>query len=169
MKFGVLTVSDRAASGDREDISGRALINKLEGMGWEVNEYHIVADDLARIQEKIISWCECDINVLLTTGGTGFSPRDLTPEATRPLLDREAPGIAEAMRLRSLEKTTHAMLSRGVAGIRGSVIVVNLPGNPIAAIENLDVIAPVLQHAVDLLMESPNAEAGHRPQKSTSF
>lgn len=162
MNFGVLTVSNRAHDGTYEDASGERLRARIQELGWEVGRYRVVPDDFDQIQATLCEWCSLDLNVVLTTGGTGFSPSDITPEATRPLLERQAPGLAELMRLRGLEKTPHAMLSRGVAGIRGSVLVVNLPGSPTAAIENLNVIAPLLPHAVDLLLEAPGAEAGHQ-------
>jgi molybdenum cofactor synthesis domain-containing protein len=163
MKFGILTVSTRAADGTYEDKSGEGLSARIRELGWEVDQYRVIPDDSERIQHTLLEWCDLELNVVLTTGGTGFSPKDITPEATRPLLEREVPGIAEMLRMRGLEKTPHAILSRGVAGIRGSVLIVNLPGSPLAAVENLDAIAPILPHAVQLLLESPDAEAGHRP------
>jgi molybdenum cofactor synthesis domain-containing protein len=101
------------------------------------------------------------VDIILTTGGTGFAPRDVTPEATRQVIQREAPGLAEAMRAESLKKTPHAMLSRAVAGIRGRTLIVNLPGSPKGAVENLQTVLSVLPHAVQLLMDDPNSEKGH--------
>jgi len=101
------------------------------------------------------------VDVILTTGGTGFSPRDVTPEATRAIIQREAPGLAEAMRSASLAKTPHAMLSRSVVGIRGKTLIINLPGSPKGALENLQVVIPVLEHAIQLLKDDPSSESGH--------
>jgi len=122
----------------------------------------VVPDDLIAVRKTLSAWAdEGEADVLLTTGGTGFAPRDVTPEATRSIIEREAPGLAEAMRAESLKVTSHGMLSRAVAGIRGKVLIVNLPGNPKAAVENLRVILPVLPHAVELLREEPEAEQHH--------
>jgi molybdenum cofactor synthesis domain-containing protein len=121
-----------------------------------------VPDDRIAIQETLAGWADSgQVDVILTTGGTGFSPRDVTPEATHGVVERQAPAIAEAMRLASLKLTPHAMLSRAMAGIRGRTLIVNLPGSPKGALENLEVVVPVLPHAVELLKESPGAEAGH--------
>jgi molybdopterin adenylyltransferase len=122
----------------------------------------ILPDDLTALRKTMAKWSDRgDLDVLLVTGGTGFAPRDVTPEATRLIIQREAPGLAEAMRAASLRITPHAMLSRGVTGIRGRTIIVNLPGSPKAAVENLQVILPVLTHAVELLKEDPEAEKHH--------
>jgi molybdenum cofactor synthesis domain-containing protein len=122
----------------------------------------LLPDDESSIRETLISWADSGgLDVILTTGGTGFSPRDVTPEATRAVLDREAPGLAEAMRAASLKITPHAMLSRIVTGIRGKTIIVNLPGSPKGAVENLQVILAVLPHAVQLLREDPASESTH--------
>jgi len=163
LKIGILTVSDRSSRGEREDVSGPALREAVLEQGWEVVEQGIVPDDLAILKDTLSLWADSErCDVILTTGGTGFSPRDVTPEATRAIIHREAPGLAEAMRAASLEITLHAMLSRAVAGIRGSTLIVNLPGSPKAALENLNVVAPVLPHAVQLLRQDPAAEADHR-------
>lgn len=162
LRIGILTVSDRSSRGERADVSGPLLVELTEKQGWDVAETLIVPDDLDILRDTLILWADSDdMDVILTTGGTGFAPRDLTPEATRLVVDKLAPGIAEAMRAESLKITPHAMLSRAIAGIRGRVLIVNLPGSPKAARENLEVIIPVLTHAVQLLQESPNAEAGH--------
>src|SRR5262249_40020366 len=129
----------------------------------EVTAQAILPDDLGLIQETLKQWCdELQLDLILTTGGTGFTPRDVTPEATRAVIEREAPGLAEAMRAESLAITKHAMLSRAVCGIRGRTLIINLPGNPKAVSENLETIAPVLPHAIELLRGDPGAEAGHR-------
>jgi molybdenum cofactor synthesis domain-containing protein len=133
------------------------------GQGWEISKRAVVPDDMDILQAILVEWSDSkDIDIILTTGGTGFAPRDVTPEATQAVIEREAPGLAEAMRSFSLNVTPHAMLSRAKAGIRGRTLIVNLPGSPRAAVENLNIILPVLAHAVDLLREAPDAEAGHR-------
>jgi molybdenum cofactor synthesis domain-containing protein len=163
LRIGILTVSDRSSRGERPDASGPALESAVLAQGWVVAQKTIVPDDRVAIQETLAGWADAgQVDVILTTGGTGFSPRDVTPEATLAVVERQAPGIAEAMRLASLQVTPHAMLSRAVAGIRGGTLIVNLPGSPKGALENLEVILPVLPHAVELLKEAPGAEAGHR-------
>src|ERR1700690_1669771 len=159
IRFGVLTVSDRSARGERPDASGPALIESIKRHGWEVIRQSVLPDDFSLLRELLESWSDRDdVDVILTTGGTGFSPRDVTPEATRAVIERDAPGLAEAMRAVSADKSPHAMLSRAVAGIRGRVLIVNLPGSPKAAVENLQVVIPVLEHAVKLLRQDPDAE-----------
>ena len=167
MKFGILTVSDRSAEGKREDLSGPALERAVLEAGWQVTQTGVVADDKGDIVDTLISWVDEDqISVILTTGGTGFSPRDITPEATRAVIERDAPGLAEAMRAGSLKITPHAMLSRAVAGIREKTLIINLPGSPKGALENFRILVPVLQHAVQLLEDDPGAEKGHLPSRS---
>lgn len=162
LRVGILTVSDRSARGQRPDASGPALKEKIISLGWLVSEMGLVPDDLAAIQAVLAKWADgFALDVILTTGGTGFAPRDITPEATQAVIERPAPGLVEAMRAASLQITPHAMLSRGAAGIRGRTLIVNLPGSPRAALENLDVILPVLPHAIQLLREDENAESGH--------
>jgi molybdopterin adenylyltransferase len=162
IRFGLLTVSDRAASGERADASGPLLGQAVEKQGWQVVRRGILSDDLISLRDELVAWSDLDeIDVILTSGGTGFSPRDITPEATLSIIERSAPGLTEAMRAASLKITPHAMLSRAVAGIRGQVLIINLPGSPSAAVENFEVIAPVLPHAVQLLHHDPGAEAGH--------
>ncbi len=163
MRIAILTISDRSSRGERPDTSGKALADQALGMGWEVTQTAIIPDEAVQIRSTLMEWADSGIaDVILTTGGTGFSPRDVTPEATAAVIDRPAPGLAEAMRARSLEKTPHAMLSRATAGIRGTTLIVNLPGSPTGAVENLQVILPVLPHAVELLSSSPHAEQGHK-------
>ncbi len=162
IRASVLTISDRSSRGEREDLSGPALVAEITRLGWEVKKTGIIPDDLERIKETLTSWCaDGQIDIILTTGGTGFSPRDVTPEATLAVCERLAPGIAEAMRAESLKVTPHAMLSRSAAGIRNRTLIVNFPGSPKAAVENLAVITPVLPHAIELLQESPDSERGH--------
>ncbi len=162
LRFGVITVSDRSSRGERDDASGPALVGLIQGQGWIVVRRIILPDDLTILHETMVSWADCDeMDIILTTGGTGFAPRDVTPEATRQVIERDAPGLAEAMRAASLAKSPHAMLSRSVAGIRGKVLIINLPGSPKGAVENLQVVLPALEHAVQLLRNDPDAEAGH--------
>jgi molybdopterin adenylyltransferase len=162
IRFGILTISDRSARGERADLSGPALAELIQGQGWTLARQAVLPDELPVLIEALAAWADSgDLDVLLTTGGTGFAPRDVTPEATRAVIDRDAPGLAEVMRAESLKVTPHAMLSRAVAGMRGRVLIVNLPGSPKAALENLRFILPVLPHAVELLKESPDAEGHH--------
>jgi len=162
LRFGILTVSDRSSRDERPDLSGPVLVEIVQSQGWDVVETLIVPDDLDVLRDTLILWADSsDMDLILTTGGTGFSPRDITPEATRFVVDKLAPGLTEAMRSVSLEITPHAMLSRAIAGIRGRVLIINLPGSPKAARENLQVILPVLGHAVQLLKDDAGAEAGH--------
>jgi molybdenum cofactor synthesis domain-containing protein len=161
--IGILTISDRSFKGERPDTSGPALGEMALAQGWEVVQKDIVPDDLMLVRDTLSKWADSgDIDLILTTGGTGFSPRDVTPEATQAIIERPAPGLAEAMRSHSIQITPHAMLSRAVVGIRGSTLIINLPGSPKAAVENLEVILSALPHAVHLLREDPRAEAGHR-------
>jgi molybdopterin adenylyltransferase len=151
VRAGVITVSTRGANGTRVDESGPALTDGLLAAGHAVVSTALVPDDLAKIANAILDATRAGANVVLTSGGTGLSPNDVTPEATRRVIDREVPGIAEALRARSLAKTPHGMLSRGVAGAVGPALVVNLPGSPRAVRESLEVLLPVLPHAVELL------------------
>ena len=163
LRFGILTVSDRSWRGERPDLSGPALEATVANQGWVAARREIAPDDLESVRAVLVEWADRDdLDIILTTGGTGFAPRDVTPEATAAIIDREAPGIAEAMRSASLSVTPHAMLSRAKAGMRGRTLIVNLPGSPHAAVENLQIILPVLPHAVALLREDASAEAGHR-------
>lgn len=149
----VLTASDSRKAAD--DLSGTALVGALLAMGADVAERVVVSDDLLEIRKALLDLAGRDgVNLILTTGGTGFSPRDNTPEATRAVIEREAPGIAEAMRRETAAKTPMAMLSRGIAGIRGKTLIVNLPGSPKGAQECFEVIRPVLAHAVEIVNEN---------------
>jgi len=162
LRIAILTVSDRSARGERPDASGPALVDVVTQQGWTVVKREIIADDFDLLRERLSEWADSgEVDVLLTTGGTGFAPRDVTPEATLAAADRLAPGLAEAMRAASLQVTPHAMLSRATAAIRRRTLIVNLPGSPKAAVENLQVILPVLSHAVELMSDDPHAEAGH--------
>jgi len=162
IRFAILTLSDRSSNGDREDASGPALAALITAENGSVVRMQILPDDESTIRSTLIKWVDMgDIDVILTTGGTGFAPRDVTPEATRAVIQRDAPGLAEAMRADSLKQTPHAMLSRATTGIRGRTLIVNLPGSPKGAVENLRTILPVLPHAVQLLGEDPASETSH--------
>jgi molybdopterin adenylyltransferase len=160
VRAAIITVSTRGAAGHRADESGPAMRDALVAAGHEVIHTGLVPDDVAGIATAILSAVRAGANVVLTSGGTGLSPNDVTPEATRRVIDREVPGIAEALRARSLEKTPHGMLSRGVAGAVASTLVVNLPGSPRAVRESLEVLLPVLTHAIELLA-GESGETGH--------
>jgi molybdopterin adenylyltransferase len=163
LRFGILTVSDRSWRGERQDASGPALVAAVQVQGWQVVRQMILPDDLPDLRDLLAVWADSgEMDVILTTGGTGFSPRDVTPEATQAVIERPAPGLAEAMRQASLQVTPHAMLSRAMAGIRKRCLIVNLPGSPKGALENLNTLLPVLPHAAQLLQEDPQAEAAHQ-------
>ena len=162
LRFGILTLSDRSSRGERADSSGPALARLIQAESWSVTKQSILPDEESAIRAILTEWADSgNLDVILTTGGTGFSPRDVTPEATRAVIEREAPGLAEAMRAFSLKVTPHAMLSRNVTGIRKKTIIINLPGSPKGAVENLQVVMPVLSHAVQLLQEDPRSESTH--------
>lgn len=161
IRAAVITASTKGARGERPDESGPAIAEMLRASGAEVISTDLVPDHVDRIISALQSAIAAGANVILTTGGTGLSPNDVTPEATRQVITREVPGIAEAIRARSLQKTAHGMLSRAVAGEANGVLIVNLPGSPKAVRESLEVILPVLPHAVELLA-GESGEAGHR-------
>ena len=163
IRVAILTISDRSYRGERPDASGPALTDYSLSQNWEVIASLIVPDEKVQIISVMREWISGNsIDIILTTGGTGFAPRDITPEATLEVIEKLAPGLAEAMRLSSLQKTPHAMLTRGICGIAGRTIIINLPGSPRAAVENLQAIANVLPHAIELLQESPTSETGHQ-------
>ena len=148
----VLTISDACSRGEREDTSGAALAQLLTDLGATIVERKILSDDLEPLAQTLLELADrSDVNLIITTGGTGLGPRDNTPEATQSIIEREAPGIAEAIRAESLKVTPMAMISRGVCGVRSETLIINLPGSPKAVKESFAVIAPVLSHALDLL------------------
>ena len=149
MKAAILTLSDKGSRGERIDTSGPALSSWLAGHGVETTRSAIIADDAQEIAVTLAEWADSDVaDLILTTGGTGVSPRDVTPEATRTILDREIPGFGEVMRAKSLAITSRAMISRAIAGIRGRCLIINLPGSPKGAVENLEAIWEAVPHAV---------------------
>jgi molybdopterin adenylyltransferase len=172
---GVLTVSDKGSRGEREDRSGPGIRTMLAGIGAEVVRSAIVPDEIYAIADCLREWADREgLDLILTTGGTGFSQRDVTPEATAPLLERAAPGISEAIRAEGRKKTPHAMLSRGTAGIRGRTLIVNLPGSPRGVEESLSAVLPALRHGIEILRGEarecgsapPGAEVGEEGPKS---
>jgi molybdenum cofactor synthesis domain-containing protein len=159
LRFAILTVSDRSSRGERLDASGPALVKLVQAQDWQVLKQDIVPDEMEAIQDVFLAWSDSgEIDVILATGGTGFAPRDVTPEATHTVVERLTPGLDEAMRAASLQVTPHAMLSRAISGIRKRTLIINLPGSPKGATENLEVVLPALEHAVKLLQ---GEDAGH--------
>jgi len=162
LRFGILTLSDRSARGERPDVSGPVLADAVKTRGWQVIQTNVLPDEPGILHAELSEWADSGaFDVILTTGGTGFSPRDVTPEATRLVVERLTPGLDEAMRAASLRVTPHAMLSLAISGIRGTTLIINLPGSPKAALENFAAVAPVLEHAIRLLTGHPDAERGH--------
>jgi molybdenum cofactor synthesis domain-containing protein len=153
IKAAILTVSDSCARGEREDISGQTIEDMLVAAGFEVCEKKIVADDQEAIANELRSVSDkAIVDIVLTTGGTGLGPRDITPEASSSVCERMVPGLGEVLRAEGLKKTKNAVLSRGVAGIRNKTLIINLPGSPKGAKESLGVILDVLPHAVDMML-----------------
>jgi len=153
IRVAILTVSDSCAEGKREDVSGQTIKDMLEKAGFEICEKRIVADNRDAIAGELVYFCdETDADVVLTTGGTGLGPRDVTPEATESVCERIVPGLNEIIRAQGWEKTKSAVLSRGIAGIRSKTLVINLPGSPKGVKESLEIILDVLPHAVDMML-----------------
>ncbi|MCX7913337.1 MAG: MogA/MoaB family molybdenum cofactor biosynthesis protein [Thermodesulfovibrionales bacterium] len=147
LKVAILSISDKCSKGEREDKSGQVISEIIKKIG-KIKYYDIVPDEIDLIKHKILEYVG-NVDLILTTGGTGLSPRDVTPEATREVIDKEVPGIAEALRIEGMKKTNRAILSRGIAGIKGRTLIINLPGSPIAVKEGLDIIVDVIPHAVE--------------------
>ncbi len=155
--FGIITVSDKGSRGERLDTSGQEIRGILEKEGFQFSDYVIVPDETDRIAAVLLSYAdEKKIDFIVTTGGTGVSPRDVTPEATLRILDKEIPGMGEAMRRESAKITPHAMISRAVAGIRGASLILNLPGSPKGVRENLATVLPALKHAIEKIKGDPS-------------
>ena len=166
INFGILTISDKGSRGERYDGSGAAIQDRVSLMGGRVVRYDIVPDEVDVIRRRLIEWADAgDVDVVLTTGGTGLGPRDVTPEATTPILDKMVPGIAEAMRMETFGKTPTAILSRAVAGIRKKCLIVNLPGSPSGVRECLEVIITPITHAVEIISGTVTEHSSSEPHK----
>jgi molybdenum cofactor synthesis domain-containing protein len=163
MNIGILIISDRGSRGEYVDQSTPIIVEQLKMQPeWQITHQAIIPDEFETIVNTLNQWCTEGVHLLLTSGGTGFSPRDITPEATKRVIEREAPGIAEAVRADSLKITKHAMLSRAIAGIKDQTLIINMPGNPKAVRENLQFLLPVLPHALELIIDASGSEQGHR-------
>ncbi len=157
MRAGVLTISDKGYIGERNDTSGPVVKDMLLGIKAHVEKYEIIPDEKDTIVQKLITYAdEFKLDLVITTGGTGVSPRDVTPDATQKVIDKEIPGMAEAMRMESLKATPHAVISRAMAGIRGTTLIINLPGSPKGASENLNAILKAIPHAVSKIKDDPS-------------
>ncbi len=161
IKVGIITISDRGSRGERQDLSGREIERLIRTLPAEVVVYRIIPDEREEIERLLKELADREkVDLILTTGGTGVAPRDVTPEATRAVIDKELPGMAEAMRAEGLKKTPHAMISRAVAGIRGETLIINLPGSPKAVRENLAVVLPAIEHTINKIKGDPSECGG---------
>jgi molybdopterin adenylyltransferase len=152
IKTAILTISDKGSRGERIDGTGPAIRSEIEGKGYSIDYYNMIPDEMPDIEKELIYLCDdLKVELILTNGGTGFSKRDVTPEATKNVIEKYVPGIGETMRMKSLEITAKAMLSRAISGIRGKTLIINLPGSPKAAVENLQYILPALPHGIEIL------------------
>ena len=166
MRIAVLTASDAGARGERADTSGDAVVAWAQGRGDVVTARELVPDDTVEIARRLLDWCDGDsADLVLTTGGTGLGPRDVTPEATRAVLEREAPGISERLRVLCVTSFPRAALSRGTAGVRGRTLVVNLPGSSGGVRDALAALEPIVNHAVDIVRDAPTDHSGGRPRQ----
>ncbi|AUM95764.1 TPA: molybdopterin adenylyltransferase [Clostridium botulinum] len=153
IKTAIVTISDKGSKGERKDETGKVLQNILEKEGYKVEYYKIIPDEINIISEELIKLCdEKKVNLVITNGGTGFSKRDVTPEATEKVIEKHVPGFGEAMRASSLSITPKAILSRGIAGIREDSLIINLPGSPKAAVENLQAVLGAIPHGIEILL-----------------
>ena len=168
-RLATLTISDAGSRGERQDTSGPAISEVMTGLGYVEVDRALVPDEADQIASKLVAWCDGgDVDIVLTTGGTGLSPRDVTPEATRSVIEYEIPGIPEAIRTQTAASTRMAMLSRAVAGMRSGCLVINLPGSPMGVRQALEVIGPVIGHAIDIARDRPgqSGHGGHSGHKS---
>ena len=151
-KLAILTISDAGSKGERDDTSGDIISDFMSSKEFELFERSILPDETPQISEKLVQWSDCgNVDVILTTGGTGMGPRDVTPEATREVIDFEVPGITEAMRIQTLKETNFAMLSRAVAGVRNGCLIINFPGSPTGVAQTLKIVADVIPHALEMI------------------
>jgi molybdenum cofactor synthesis domain-containing protein len=166
VKFAVLTISNRVSRGEREDVSGKKIIEMLEDNNYSVVHYEVIPDDIDKIVNKLTQLSDrVDVDVIVTTGGTGLSPSDVTPDATEKVCERLIPGIPEAMRFDSLKKTPYAMISRMTAGVRNKTLIINLPGSPSGAEDCLSVVLNIVPHAVKLIKQEKILDSEHKFQR----
>jgi molybdenum cofactor synthesis domain-containing protein len=157
ISVGIITLSDSCAAGEQEDLSGKVIQERVKEFNGTVEFYKVLPDDYEMIVYELIELVDkVELDLILTTGGTGLAPRDVTPEATKDIIDKAVPGISETIRNKSLEKTPKAMLSRGIAGIRKNTLIINLPGSPKAVDECMDIILPIIPHSIELINDDVN-------------